>query len=80
MKDFVIPPPQLSGLYHVAAAPIAKLDLLRLVAAQYGKQIDIRPDDSLVIDRSLNGSRFSKATGYVAPAWPELVREMHAHR
>src|SRR3989344_258338 len=80
MKDFVIPHPQLSGLYHVAAAPIAKLDLLRLVAAQYGKQIDIRPDDSLVIDRSLNGSRFSKATGYVAPAWPELVREMHAHR
>ena len=80
MKDFVIPHPQLSGLYHVAAAPIAKLYLLRLVAAQYGKQIDIRPDDSLVIDRSLNGSRFSKATGYVAPAWPELVREMHAHR
>lgn len=80
MKDFVIPHAQLSGLYHVAAAPIAKLDLLRLVAAQYGKQIEIRPDDSLVIDRSLDGSRFSQATGYVAPAWPELVREMHAHR
>ncbi|NMY52310.1 SDR family oxidoreductase [Pseudomonas sp. WS 5011] len=80
MKDFVIPHAQLSGLYHVAATPIAKLDLLRLVAAQYGKQIEICPDDSLVIDRSLDGSRFSQATGYVAPAWPELVREMHAHR
>ncbi len=78
MKDFVIPHTQLSGLYHVAAAPIAKLDLLRLVASQYGKQIEIRADDSLVIDRSLNGSRFSAATGYVAPAWPELIRVMHA--
>lgn len=77
MKDFVIPHTRLSGLYHVAAAPIAKLDLLRLVAAQYGKQIEIRPDDSLVIDRSLNGSRFSEATGYVAPAWPELIRRMN---
>lgn len=80
MKDFVLPHPQLSGLYHVAAQPIAKRDLLALVAAQYGKHIEIRPDDSLVIDRSLDGSRFSEATGYVAPAWPELVRRMHAQR
>lgn len=80
MKDFVIPHPQLSGLYHVAAQPIAKRDLLDLVAAQYGKQIEICPDDSLVIDRSLDGSRFGEATGYVAPPWPELIRRMHAHR
>ncbi|MEN0108556.1 MAG: NAD(P)-dependent oxidoreductase, partial [Pseudomonas sp.] len=80
MKDFVIPHAQLSGLYHVAAAPIAKLDLLRLVATQYGKEIEIRPDDALVLDRSLNGSRFSEATGYIAPAWPELIRRMHADR
>ncbi|MFP6848741.1 MAG: SDR family oxidoreductase [Pseudomonas sp.] len=80
MKDFIVPHPQLNGLYHVAAEPIAKLDLLQLVAAEYGKQIDIRPDDALVIDRSLDGSRFCDATGYVAPAWPELIRSMHASR
>lgn len=80
MKDLVIPRPQLNGLYHVAAQPIAKLDLLQLIAAEYGKQIDIRPDDALVIDRSLDGSRFRDATGYVAPAWPELIRKMHASR
>ena len=78
MKDFVVPHPQLNGLYHVAAAPISKLELLRLVAAEYGKQIEIRADDSLVIDRSLNGSRFSEATSYIAPAWRELIRAMHA--
>lgn len=80
MKDFVIPHPQLNGLYHVAAAPIDKHSLLGLVAAQYGKQIEIRPDDALVIDRSLDGSRFREATGYVAPAWPELIRRMHEQR
>lgn len=80
MKDFVVPHPQLSGLYHVAAEPIAKLDLLQLIAAEYSKQIDIRPDDELIIDRSLDGSRFRDATGYIAPAWPELIRRMHANR
>ncbi len=80
MKDFVIPHPQLNGLYHVAAAPIDKFRLLSLVAAQYGKSIEIRPDDALVIDRSLEGSRFRAATGYVAPDWVELVRRMHEQR
>lgn len=77
MKDFVIAHPHLSGLYHVAAEPIDKFRLLSLVAVQYGKTIEIRPDDALVIDRSLDGARFREATGYVAPDWPELVRRMH---
>lgn len=80
MKDFVMPHPELNGLYHVAAEPIDKFSLLTQVAAQYGKQIEIRPDDALVIDRSLDGSRFREATGYVAPAWPELIRRMHELR
>lgn len=80
MKDFVLPHPELNGLYHVAADPIDKFTLLGLVAAQYGKSINIFPDDALVIDRSLDGSRFREATGYIAPAWPELVRRMHEQR
>lgn len=80
IKDFVITHPELNGLYHVAAEPIDKYRLLNLVATQYGKQLDIRPDDALVIDRSLDGSRFAQATGYRAPDWPELVRRMHDQR
>lgn len=80
MKDFVLPHPELNGLYHVAASPISKLELLQLVRTQYGKQIEIQPDDTLVIDRSLNAEQFNKATGYVAPTWPELVRQMHSDR
>ncbi|MCY1455338.1 hypothetical protein D9M71_724670 [compost metagenome] len=76
IKDHVLVNPKLHGLYHVAAAPIAKLELLRLIADQYGKAINIVPDDSLVIDRSLDCERFRLATGYVAPDWPRLVEKM----
>lgn len=77
VRDFVIPNPELRGLYHVAAQPIDKYSLLKLVAEVYGKSIDIVPDDQLTIDRSLNADRFRLATGYVAPEWPELIKQMH---
>ena len=78
VRDHVLPHPQLSGLYQVSAAPIDKLTLLRLVAAQYGSDTTITPDERVVIDRSLDSTLFRQATGYVPPAWRELVRRMHA--
>ena len=78
IRDVVIPRPDLCGLFHVAARPVSKYALLRLVADTYGKSIDIVKDDSSVIDRSLNSKRFEAATGYVAPEWPALVADMHA--
>ena len=77
IRDRILAAPSLRGLYHVAGAPIAKYELLRLVASAYGKSTEIVPDDRVAIDRSLDGSRFSEATGYTAPPWPELVRRMH---
>lgn len=76
VRDVVLPRPDLSGLYHVAAAPISKLDLLKLVAEVYGRHVEIVPDDKLVIDRSLNAEKFHAATGYEAPPWPDLIRKM----
>jgi len=65
-------------MYHLSADPISKHDLLMLVAKAYGKPVEITPDDGLVIDRSLDSTRFRARTGYMPPAWPELVRSMHA--
>ena len=76
VRDVVLPRSELSGLYHVASAPVAKYDLLKLIADVYGKKIEIIRDDALVIDRSLNAKRFKDATGYVAPPWLELVKRM----
>lgn len=77
VRDFVIPHASLRGVYHVAAEPISKYDLLRLVNRVYGKALEIEPDDRVKIYRSLNADRFREVTGYVAPSWPELVARMH---
>ena len=76
VRDFVLPDIGLTGLYHVAAEPITKYDLLRLVGTAYGKDTEIEADDGVVIDRSLNAARFHEATGYIAPPWPALVARM----
>jgi dTDP-4-dehydrorhamnose reductase len=80
VRDVVISHSELTGLYHVAAQPINKFDLLKLIADVYGKSINIVPDDNLVIDRSLNATRFYSATGYIAPEWSELVKLMHSYK
>jgi dTDP-4-dehydrorhamnose reductase len=73
---YVLPNPMLRGLYHVSSEPINKFDLLKLVAKQYGKDLEIIPKDDFVIDRSLDSSRFMHATGYNPNKWPQLVQLM----
>jgi dTDP-4-dehydrorhamnose reductase len=77
IRDQVLRIPKMRGVYHVSAAPISKYDLLRLVAAAYDRDIGIVADDRLVIDRSLDSTRFRELTGWQPAAWPELVRSMH---
>jgi dTDP-4-dehydrorhamnose reductase len=79
-RDFILPNGLLRGLLHVSARPIDKFKLLQLIAEAYGKVIDIQPDDSVEINRSLDGSLFSKATGFTAPEWPELIEIMFNNR
>lgn len=76
VRDKVLPRVDLNGLYHIAAEPIAKYELLKLISAAYGKDIEIEPDDRLAIDRSLNADCFRQATGYVPPSWPTLIAKM----
>jgi dTDP-4-dehydrorhamnose reductase len=68
--------PDLAGTWHVAAPPIAKHDLLRLVADIYGLRTTIEPDPSYECDRRLDGGRFRAATGWRAPPWPEMIVAM----
>lgn len=76
IRDHVIPHPELRGVYHVSAEPINKFDLLTWVAQTYGKIIDISADDQLVIDRSLDSTRFRRATGFAPKPWSELINSM----
>lgn len=78
VADHVILNEGLTGLYHVSSAPISKYELLRLVMERYEKRIRIEREEAFVCDRSLDSSRFRKATGYQPPPWPEMVSRMHA--
>lgn len=77
IAEYVLPRPDLSGLFHVASAPISKYELLGLINATYGKNIRILPDEMIVEDKTLSCEKFSQETGYKAPSWPELISTMH---
>jgi len=77
IHDFILVNQKLSGVYHVAASPISKFDLLSLISDVYGKSIQINKNDKVTIDRSLNATKFNTETGYQPPPWPHLIQSMH---
>lgn len=70
--------PSLSGLYQVTATTITKHDLLCLLREAFSIDVEIESDAEFFCDRSMNGERFLKATGYRTPSWPELVEALRA--
>lgn len=67
----------LDGLWHVAAAPIAKFDLLHLIRDAYDLPVEIVSDEAFICDRSLNGDPFKRRTGIVPLDWPVMIDQMH---
>jgi dTDP-4-dehydrorhamnose reductase len=78
VKTIIRDLPVLSGLFQVVSERITKYELLALVREAYGLDINLEPDDLEVSDRSMNGEKFREATGWRAPSWPDLVRELAA--
>jgi dTDP-4-dehydrorhamnose reductase len=76
IQKYVIPNEELSGLYHVSSEPISKYQLLVLAKQAFDKQIEIRPYDDFVIDRSLDSSQFRKVTGYKPPSWEAMIDKL----
>ena len=67
----------LAGVYQVGGPAITKYDLLRLMVEVYGLEIEVRRASEPVIDRSLVSDRLRDATGYRAPGWREMIRDMY---
>lgn len=68
--------PKLDGIWHLAAEPISKFELLTLIKEKGGLHVQIEPDDTFSCDRSLNGTRFRKATSFVAPSWSDMISDL----
>lgn len=80
IRNVVLPRPELEGVYHLATSPISKFNLLQLIAQRYGHSIRIGSDNKVERDLSLSAEKFTRATGYIAPAWPELIDTMHSYK
>ena len=80
IRDIIIPQTILSGVYHIGSKPISKFDLLQIIASVYKKKVEIFPDRSFVVNRSLNTDRFHDATGYVSPDWVSLIKTMYCSK
>jgi dTDP-4-dehydrorhamnose reductase len=68
---------ELSGIFHVAGSPVSKLALLEAIRDRFALRIGIEPDDTVVYDRSLDGSAFELHTGIRTPSWPEMIDELY---
>lgn len=76
IERFLVQHPHASGLYHVSSAPISKLELLTKIKEKLELPVQIIPDESLGIDRSLDSSRFRKEFGYMPPTWDGMLDEL----
>jgi dTDP-4-dehydrorhamnose reductase len=71
--------PTIHGVYHVAARPISKYDLLTLIRDRFRLPITIERDSTFECDRSLDASRFHRDTGYSPPTWEVMIDDMASH-
>jgi dTDP-4-dehydrorhamnose reductase len=76
LGDLLADHPRLDGLWHVAAEPVTKYDLLRLVREAFAVDVEIEPDDAFNCDRSLCGDRFRAATGWAPLPWPRMIADL----
>jgi len=78
IRDYVLPKKDLQGLYHISVAPIDKHQLLCRLAQKMGWTVDISPDDSVRVNKSLDSSRFRVATSWEPPSWDALLTDLAA--
>lgn len=77
--DYIIENKDLSGLYNISSDPISKYQLLNIIANQFKKNILIKPDNSIVCDRSLNCAKFKSVTGFKTQNWESMIAYMYAN-
>jgi dTDP-4-dehydrorhamnose reductase len=76
LADLIVNHKNLNGLYHVSSEAINKLELLELIKKEYQVRVEIEPSSDLKIDRSLDSTKFRKATGFKPLSWGKMIKVM----
>lgn len=69
--------PDLHGVYHIASDPVSKHDLLTRIQKTYQIPITIEPDNTVIIDRSLDAKKFRNETKIQIPSWDTMIEKMY---
>ena len=76
IHEKIIPNVNLKGIINISSNPISKFELLKIIKNYYNKKVKINVDNSVISNRSLDSNLFNNKTGYLAPDWDVLVKEM----
>ena len=77
IDKYIFPRSDLKGILNISGQSISKFDLLKIISDIYNKSIEIIPNESIKINRTLNSSKFYKLTGYKPNSWPVLIKSMY---
>ena len=66
------------GLFHLAAEPIDKFSLLRMILDRWGADdVELVDDGSVQLDRTLTTLRSRDFGDYRSPPWAEMIDAMY---
>jgi dTDP-4-dehydrorhamnose reductase len=76
IAEIITKHPDLSGLYNISTEPISKYTLLSLINKAFGLNIEIKANPVPWEDKSLDSTRFRKATGFSPLPWGKMITEL----
>ena len=71
---------KINGLYHLSSNKISKYNLLTKIKKIYKKNIDIRKNYSIKIDRSLSNKISLRKFQFIVSSWSKMINEMKNNR
>lgn len=72
--------PELSGVYQVSSEKISKYDIIQKINEKFNLGIQLQKNVEYKSDKSLDCSRYKKATGYEQPTWNNMIEELYQDR
>jgi dTDP-4-dehydrorhamnose reductase len=76
LERIIVQEPDISGLYHVSAEPISKLDLISELNTTLGLGCEVEAVNGPRVNRALDASRFRARTQIDIPSWPAMIADL----
>lgn len=72
--------PELSGVYQVSSEKISKYEIIQKLNEKFNLGIQLQKNVEYKSDKSLDSSRYQKATGFESPSWDNMIEELYQDR